>query len=129
MAKAFLTLTLLPGQFAICRVPTSDIPEWALQGTFYSITRAPGEMLSVVCGAQYVPDTVQSERGWRVFKFEGPLDIGLTGVIASVAAPLAEAGVPIFPLATYATDYVLIKAEQVEAASHALTAFGHAVQE
>ena len=129
MPKAFLTLTLLSDQFAICRVPIGSIPQWALQGTFYSITKAPDELLSIVCSARHVPEEVKSDRGWRVLKFEGPLDIELTGVMASVADPLAEAGVPIFPLATYATDYVLIKEEQVEVATRALTAFGHAVRE
>src|SRR4051794_40437876 len=104
MPKAFLTLTLLPEQFAICCVdPNADIPAWAYQGSFFSITKAPDE-LSIVCSAEFVPEHVKSERGWRAFKFEGPLDIELTGVVASVAEPLANAGVPIFPLATYGTD-------------------------
>jgi hypothetical protein len=129
MTKAFLTLTLMPDTFAICTVdPTAAIPEWASQGTFFSITKAPDE-LSIVCSSAYVPDHVKAERGWRAFKFEGPLDIELTGVVASVAAPLANAGVSIFPLATYGTDYILVKEEQLESATRALTAFGHAVRE
>jgi uncharacterized protein len=129
MTKAFLTLTLLPETFAICTVdPNAAIPPWASQGTFFSITKAPDE-LSIVCSSQYVPDHVKSERGWRAFKVEGPLDIELTGVIASVAEPLANAGVPIFPLATYGTDYILVKEEQLETSTRALTAFGHAVRE
>ena len=129
MPKALLTLTLLPDQFAICRLsPSASIPAWALKGTFFSITKASDE-LSIVCAANHVPDDVKCERGWRALKFEGPLDIELTGVIASVAEPLANAGVPIFPLATAATDYVFIQDEQLEAASRALTAVGHAVRE
>ena len=130
MPKAFLTLTFLPDQFSICRMdPNAGVPAWVFQGTFYSITKAPDEQLSIVCSSQYVPADVKAERDWRILRFEGPLDIELTGVIASVADPLASAGVPIFPLATYATDYVLIKEAHVLTATHALTAFGHAVRE
>jgi uncharacterized protein len=129
MPKAFLTLTLMPDRFAICRlVPDGAIPAWAFQGDFFSVTKAPDE-LSIVCADRFVPEDVKSERGWRALKFEGPLDIELTGVVASVAEPLANAGVPIFPLATYGTDYILIKEEQIEIATHALTTFGHAVRE
>ena len=129
MPKAFLTLTLLPDQYAICRLAPNDaIPDWAQQGTFFSITKAPDE-LSIVCSTQYVPEGVKVRRGWRALKFEGPLDIELTGVVASVAEPLANAGVPIFLLATYGTDYVLIQEEQIETATHALTTFGHAVRD
>ena len=129
MAKAFLTLTLLPHKFAICRLsPDHEIPSWAQQGPFFSITRAPDE-LSIVCSDEFVPEGIKSERGWRALKFEGPLDMALTGVVASVAQPLANAGIAIFPLATYGTDYVLIKDEHVDAATHALTSFGHAVRE
>jgi hypothetical protein len=119
----------MPEKFAICRLtPENGIPRWALQGDFYSVTKGPGE-LSIVCPDRYVPEGVKSERGWRALRFEGPLDIELTGVVASVAEPLANAGIPIFPLATYDTDYVFVKEEQVEAATQALTAFGHAVHE
>jgi uncharacterized protein len=130
MPKAFLTLTLLPGQFAICRTESdAGIPSWALESAFFSITRAPAEQISIVCSSQNIPDDAKADRGWRALKFEGPLDIELTGVIASVAEPLANAGIPIFPLATYATDYVFIREDHVEAATRALTAFGHAVRE
>jgi hypothetical protein len=59
---------------------------------------------------------------------EGPLDYALTGIMASLAEPLADAGVPIFPVATYETDYILVKEQHLEAAIHALTGYGHAVR-
>ncbi len=39
--------------------------------------------------------------------------------------PLAEAGVGIFALSTFDTDYVLVKRERLEAALEALSAAGH----
>src|SRR5262245_61357281 len=108
MPRSFLTLTILPDEFAICRLEAADPPPiWAFQGGFYSVTRTPDE-LSIVCEAKYVPADIKHERGWRLMKFEGPLDLEVVGVIAAVANPLAEAGVAIFPLATYGTDYILI---------------------
>jgi hypothetical protein len=55
------------------------------------------------------------------------LDYALTGIMASLAEPLADAGVAIFPIATHDTDYVLIKEPQLDTAVHALTGYGHAV--
>jgi uncharacterized protein len=46
-------------------------------------------------------------------------------VLASIAAPLADAGISLFPLATYETDYVLVKEPDVERATGALEAAGH----
>ena len=68
------------------------------------------------------------EPGWRVLKCEGPLDSSLTGIVASLAEPLADASVPIFPIATYDTDYLLIKENHLETAIQALAGYGHAVR-
>ena len=126
--RALLTLTLLPDRYAICRLaPTEPLPEWATAQDFVSISRTPDE-LSIVCPEQNVPSGVNAAKGWRILKCEGPLDYALTGIMASLAEPLADAGVPIFPIATHDTDYVLIKEQQVDVAVHALTSYGHAVR-
>ena len=65
------------------------------------------------------------ERTWRIFEIEGPFDFAATGILVSAAAPLAEAGVPIFAISTFDTDYVLVKQEQVENAVRALESAGH----
>jgi hypothetical protein len=67
------------------------------------------------------------DTGWRCFKVEGPLDLALTGVIAALAAPLAAAGVSIFPIATYETDYLLVKAKDLERATEVLAQHGHRI--
>ena len=46
----------------------------------------------------------------------GPLDFALTGILAQLAAPLADAGIPIFAISTYDTDYLLVQAGQLAAA-------------
>jgi hypothetical protein len=119
---------LLPGRFAICRLaPDALIPEWAVHGGgFYSVTRASGE-LSVICAEGAVPGGVKHEGGWRIFRVEGPFDFNAVGILASVAAPLADAAVPIFAISTFDTDFVLVKEEQVERAVPALESCGHQV--
>jgi len=126
--RALLTLTVLPERYAICRLdPHADVPQWSAQGQFVSVSRTPEE-LSIVCRAASVPADVTCEPGWRVLKCEGPLDYALPGIMASLAEPLAEAGVPIFPIATHDTDYILVKEQHLETAINALTAYGHAVR-
>jgi hypothetical protein len=99
-----------------------------MQGPFWSIVQTNDER-SIVCRESSIPPEIAREGGWRIFRCEGPLDFALTGIMASIAEPLAEAGVSIFPLATYETDYVLVKDVQLELARHALTAYGHAVND
>ena len=112
----------------MCRLaPDDEIPQWAWSsGGFVSATRTSDE-LSLVCAENAVPRSVQCEPGWRIFKVEGPLDFTLTGILASVAQPLAEAAVSIFAISTYDTDYVMLKEQDVEKAVRALTAAGHRV--
>jgi hypothetical protein len=70
---------------------------------------------------------VKQDRGWRCLKLEGPLDLDLTGVLASLLQPLAQARVTIFAIATYDTDYVLVREDQRERAIAALREAGHSV--
>jgi hypothetical protein len=120
-----LTLTALPGTFAICRLPPdAPLPGWATGGAWYSITRTADEV-SIVCEPERVPAGVQMERGWRALQVAGPLDFALTGVLAALAGPLAEAGISLFAVSTYDTDYVLVKTDRWEAALGVLRAAGH----
>ena len=126
--RALLTLTLFPERYGISRLDTTAaVPEWSASGPFVSISRTPDE-LSIVCLEANVPAGITCERGWRVLKCEGPLDYALTGIMASIADPLADSGVPIFPIATHDTDYILVKEPHLETAIHALTSYGHAVR-
>lgn len=127
-----LTLTLLADTFAIGRLaPDAAIPAWAGTsagaGGFVSITRTADE-LSIVCAQAKVPAGVTAERGWRCLKVEGPFDLtGAVGVLAALAAPLAEAGIGIFTVSTYDTDYLLIGEPNLDRASAALTSTGHTI--
>ena len=109
-----LTLSVLPGRFAICRLaPQSLIPDWATQGNFFALVRTDEE-LSIVCGEELAPAGVQMEGDWRVLKVEGPLDFSLTGILAELAGTLADADLSVFAVSTYDTDYLLVKAANLE---------------
>jgi hypothetical protein len=118
---------LLPGRFAICRLPAeSAAPAWAAGGAFSSITRTPDEQ-SVVCAEGQAPEETNCERGWRLLQVAGPLEFSMTGVLAAIASPLAVAGVSIFAISTFDTDYILVKEEDLAKAMDALRAAGHRI--
>ncbi len=122
-----LRLSLLDGHMSVCRLePASEIPDWALTGGFFSVTRTPDE-LSVVCLESSVPEDVACEKGWRVLKLAGPFEFSEVGVLASLTTPLAEAGVGIFAISTFDTDYVLVKEERLDLAVAALRERSHEV--
>ncbi len=122
-----LALQLLPENLAVCRLePDQPVPDWAMQGAFYSVTRTADE-ISVVCPEQVVPEDTKAERGWRAFKVEGPLEFSMTGVLAALVGTLGEAGISLFAMSTYDTDYLLIRAEDATSATAALRGAGHSV--
>ncbi len=125
---ASLRLSVLEHRLTVCRLePDSEVPAWATGAPVFCVTRTADE-LSVVCPEEHVPAGVTCERGWRALKFEGPLEFGLTGVLASVAVPLAESQVGILAIATYETDYVLVQESRLDLAARALRERGHEVR-
>lgn len=123
-----LKLNLLPRKYAICRLePDGPIPYWALLGDdFVSLTRTRSE-LSVACLQENVPGEIKAERGWRCLKVEGSFDFSLAGVHASLAIPLAQANISILAIATYETDHILVKEEDLERIIDVLQGAGHQV--
>jgi uncharacterized protein len=122
-----LTLTVLPDTLAVCKLDKdAPIPGWASSGDFVSITRT-AEELSVVCRQEAVPDGVQCERSWRCLRVASTLDFSLVGVLASMLDPLAEAGISVFAISTFDTDYLLVKEESLQRAVEVLRGAGHVV--
>jgi uncharacterized protein len=115
----------LPGSYAIVRLsPDVPVPQWAMKGDFTSITRTADE-LSVVCPAASIPNDVAPGTPWTCLKLEGPFPFSQTGVLLSFIEPLSNHAIPIFAVATYDTDYVLVQEEFCEAALATLEAAGH----
>ncbi|AKB25542.1 hypothetical protein MSMTP_2073 [Methanosarcina sp. MTP4] len=127
MKKAVLTMSVLDGNFGVCRLAVaSKIPEWALESDFYSITKTSDE-LSIVCPEAAVPGNVICDRGWKGLKVAGPLDFGLTGILAGISAVLAGKEVSIFAVSTYDTDYILVRKKYLETAVEALEGAGYII--
>ena len=123
-----LDLILLPGTFAVCNLcADAAIPGWATTGNVFSTTRTTGE-LSIVCEESLVPEGVACERQWRCFRVAGSMPFSMLGVLASLVQPLAAAGVSLFVISTFNTDYVLVKEADLEKAQQALRQAGHSFQ-
>jgi uncharacterized protein len=128
-SKCCFDLTLLPGSFAIVRLVTdAPLPRWATQGVFFSITRTSDEV-SVVCPADVVPRGISAETGWRALKVKGAFALSEIGVLAALAAPLADAKVSLFAISTFDTDYLLVNERQLHVAIAALKGAGHHIEE
>jgi hypothetical protein len=122
-----LTLISLHDTFAIAQLPSdAEMPEWATRGRFFSMTRTARE-LSIVCTDADVPPDVTANRGWRCLRVAGTLDFALIGILASAINPLAEAGITVFALSTFDTDYLFIKESGFERAVTALRNAAHRV--
>jgi hypothetical protein len=124
MVEQALKLSLVPTRYAICRLPADTfVPAWATRGAFFSITRTAHE-LSVVCAEGSVPEGTRCEPGWRALRVAGVVDLSMVGVLARLAVPLAEAGVSLFAVSTFDTDYVLVKESDLDRAIEGLTRKG-----
>lgn len=118
-----LTLSFDETQYAVCKFSSgAPIPAWLdLSAEFINVVRTKDE-LSIVCKADQVPMDmlIPVEKPWRAFKVEGPLDFSLTGILSSIANPLADAGISIFAISTFDTDYILVKENKFEQAKTVL---------
>jgi uncharacterized protein len=123
-----LSLSVLPYHLAVCRLDpgATMLPGWVSELPFWSVTRTADE-LSIVLPEENVPGDWKNEKGWRGLKVRGPLDFSLVGILAALAAALAAAGIPIFALSTFDTDYLLVKDQDLFHAVEVLTASGYEI--
>lgn len=122
-----LTFIVLPGMYAICRFDArDDIPDWVFQSRFYNISKSENE-LSIICEAHLVPEDTKADRDWKLMRLEGTLDLSLTGVTARFSAPLAKHDVNLCVLATYDTDYIMVKNKKLMQAQTVLRQAGFVV--
>lgn len=102
-----LTLDLLPGRYAVCRLPhdspTPDIPT----GKLLSVTWTDDE-LSIICPEEHVPEGAVAFLGYRCLKLQGPFPADSVGILSSILRPLADGKIPIMAFSTYNTDYVMV---------------------
>ena len=121
------TLERFPETLAVVRLaPGAVIPEWAESSSVFSIT-ATGTETSLVCAARSVPTKAVHRRPFTAFAVKGPLDFALTGVLVALLTPLAEAGISVFTLSTYDTDWILVPVGDADRAAEAWRGQGHEV--
>jgi hypothetical protein len=124
-----LTLSVLSKTFVICKLPAdAPVPAWATQGNLFSITRTNDE-LSVVAETGTVPENLRGDAAWSALKAHGPFAFSEIGVLASLVAPLADAGISVFALSTFDTDYLFTGETHLQAAVAALRKAGHTIHE
>lgn len=120
MLHTQLTLIRMSDNLSICRLSVDEnIPSWAISSAFFSITKTADE-ISLVVQQDIMPEGIKAERDYRALKIKGPLDFGLTGILSSLLAPLAQAHIPVFVISTYDTDYILVKNKHIEEAMNIL---------
>lgn len=121
-----MDLSRVPGIFAICRLaPDNAIPAWVWHDrSFLSITYTADE-LSIICPLAHVPAGVPAERHWAILKVEGSLELDLTDVLSSLTTPLTTAGLALFVVSTFDTDYFLVKEQHLTQARQILEGAGH----
>ena len=120
--RMHIELDVLEARLSVCKFDA--LPSSLPDGGFYSIVRT-GDEISVVCETGALCDGAAAcEDGWRAFKVRGPLDFGLVGILAKISSSLSEADVPLFAISTFDTDYILVKEENLEAATAALRGSG-----
>jgi uncharacterized protein len=107
--------------------PDENPPIWVFAQSFWSVTRTPQE-LSVVAPEAAFPPEWKIEGGWRALQVQGPLDFSLTGILSSISQPLASAGIPIFAISTYDTDFIFVKEDKLEDAKIALVKNGFIIE-
>jgi hypothetical protein len=123
-----LLLTLFPGFYAIARfAPQEKFSFDYAHSSFFSLTKT-AEELSIVCGQSELPEGVRAERDRRLLRIDSKITFELTGIVASIAVPLADAGISIFAVSSFDTDYFLISHREIEQAIMMLESAGHKVQ-
>jgi hypothetical protein len=118
-----LTLSVLPGRLAIARMPADAALPAPPAGAaaLWSLTRTADE-LSLVCDEAAAPrDAQRVERGWKALHVHGPIPFDVTGVIAGLTTSLATAGIPVFVISTYDTDYLMVREAHLERALEVLS--------
>ena len=120
-----MNLEVLPQAFTVCQIADVTTVDFSREFVFFSRT---DEELSLVCETEYVPaNTLTREDGWRGFRVSGVLDFSLVGVLAELSGILSKAGISIYAVSTYNTDYLFTKADVFDRAIAVLCEAGHTV--
>lgn len=111
--------------FSVCKVKDYSLVNFEDE---YIFTGKTEEENSLVCITEHVPENIISQDdGWNGFRIQGILDFSLIGILAKIAAILADHGISIFAVSTYNTDYILVKKEKYQKALEVLECAGYEI--
>ena len=120
-----LRLHVLEERFAVSKLPQfAELPHIFTKGENCFVARTEGE-LSIICPEFMAPTNVQQEAGWRCIQVVGEMPLSDVGVLASLTAPLAGAGIPILAVSTFDTDFLFVMEENLVPAVQAIQKAGH----
>ncbi|MBM0238377.1 ACT domain-containing protein [Micromonospora sp. ATA32] len=126
-----LDVALLPGEYAVCRLAAGSTlvaAGWdGLAGDEVVTVSWSADGISVICPSARAPRDAAVETDWRCLRVAGPLEIAVTGTLAALVGPLADARVNVVAFSTYDTDYLLVPAVRLTEATAALERAGHRV--
>lgn len=115
-----MKLEILDNKLKVVKLNTNEtVPEVVFKQDFYSITKT-NEELSIVVDENINISSDIVEYNWRAIKIVGTLDFSLIGILSRISTILAQAKISIFAISTYNTDYILLKANQLENAIEVL---------
>jgi len=122
-----LTLEVQPYALTIYKFPpNAEIASEIFDAAFFSVTRTADE-LSMVVSDDVLLFAPHTEKDWRALKVQGQLDFSLVGILAKLSTLLASAGISIFAISTFDTDYILVKTKKLTQAITALRQAGYQV--
>ncbi len=124
-----LELEILPGSYTIHRLdPDEQLPVQLESNRFWFAARTDREF-SVVCLSEIQLNARVSDPGWRGVRITGRLDFDIVGVLAGLTGCLAAAGIPVFVVSTFETDYLLVKGDRFQSAINTLECAGYSVMQ
>lgn len=120
-----MELRFLEKEFLICRLPSdSQVPDWVCRSKPYFIMHTAGS-LSLVCEEQDIPLDFTVDDGWKCIEIMETMNLDTTGVLAKISKPLADAGISIFCLSTYETDFIFVREQNAARAHDVLVTAGY----
>lgn len=119
-----MTIEILAPLFSVLKYPSG--PVLPAKGIWFAANT--GSEASLVCETSCIPaGCIAREDGWRAMRVMGTLDFSLIGILADITRLLKEAGISVFCVSTYDTDYVLVKEHKLGSAAAALSDSGYEV--
>ena len=128
------SLARFPESLAVVQLgPGTEVPSWAESSSIFSVTATATET-SIVCAARDVPKKARHHKPYTAFVVQpedGSADFdlasGVTGVLVALLAPLADAGVSVFAISTFGTDWILVPKNDADRAEEAWRRSGHVI--